>query len=204
MPIRLAEISPDLVRVDDVRAPDRDDTYVYEHLLALYALQEQLPAITVLAEPSGLTVVRNHKVLRAAKELGRPLVRAVVHPRSDEAAVAALLARPDVTVLDWAAIDAAERAQPVSEAWQVYFFARPLTENEQAAFRATVLAPFKRDPFELVREAEFEGPSARFKVRGPLAAESWYADHLRTVRDFHNAHVPVVSENGLRMERLLG
>jgi hypothetical protein len=140
--VQLIEIPVELVRVDEARFPDRDRSQVFEHLVAYLSLVDTLPAISVRVEPAGPVVTRGHKYLRAARRLGRPVIRAVVGRASAPDAVDALMRRPDVTELDWAAIEAAERAHPVAEQWHVFHFARPLDQAEKDRFAAGVAGFF--------------------------------------------------------------
>lgn len=82
MPIRLVELSPEQVGVDESRFPDRDDSHVYRHLLFYYSLLEVLPAISIRVDEAGAAVTRGHKTPRAARESVRTAVRAIVQPAS--------------------------------------------------------------------------------------------------------------------------
>jgi hypothetical protein len=205
MPIQLVALPPSQVVLDETRFPDDDDSWIYEHLLHYCSLFDPLPAITVFVEPDGPALTRGHKYLRIARELERPRIRAVIDPASDERAVSGLTRRPDVETLDWAEIDRRERATPVAEVWHVFYFERPLTDEEKLRFTREV-ADFFEDLGWAARERARIGEvrhndeerRAEFLARTPVADESWYAKYLATMTHFSREVVPIVSYQGRR------
>jgi hypothetical protein len=197
VPIELIELPPDLPVIDESRFPDRDSSLVPEHLEHYLSLFEPSPAIGIRAEPGGPVVTRGHKYLRAARNLGRRRIRAVIQPGSDPAATIELLRRPQITRLDWTEIDAAERTQPIADQWHVYYFERPLTEPEQRAF-ADIVIGFLLQAGNQVREISHTGDHAQFLATVPAGDESWFGPYRAATQRFSTEIVPVVSFQGRR------
>jgi hypothetical protein len=197
MPIQLIEIPPDLPVIDESRFPDRDQSFIFEHLQHYLSLFSPLPAIGIRVGPAGPLVTRGHKYLLAARALHRPSIRAVIQPGSDTAATADLLGQPDVTLLDWTEIDAAERAQPIADQWHLYFFERPLNEAEQRQFDEIVIGFLNQAGYE-VQNLEHSGHRAQFLVTVPAGDESWFGPYRAAAQRFSEETVPVVSFQGRR------
>jgi hypothetical protein len=210
MAIRLIELPPQRVGFDDARFPDRDDSWVFEHLRDYLSLLESLPAISLHVDEEGPVVTRGHNYLRIARELGRARIRGVIQASSEAGAVAELLSQPDVQALDWEAIDAAEQATPVVDQWHVFFFERPLNRDEKARFEREIAGFFTGldEPSSAPREGtsvadvqhDDQARCARFLVRTPVGDESWYGRYLAAVKRFSAEAARVVSYQGRRFE----
>jgi hypothetical protein len=212
MTVLLVELSPDLVVVDSTRFPDRDQSHIFEHLKHYCSLFDPLPAIEVKAESGGPVVMRGHKYLEIARQLGRPTIRALIHRSSDAAAVEALLSRPDVAQLDWRAIDAAEQAIPFPNQWHVFFFERPLGATDRECFHTRIVEFLSAVAQERLRE-RVNVPSvsavlyddsrnlAQFQAPTPVGDESWFAEYISRVEIFDRDCARIVSYQGTRFER---
>jgi hypothetical protein len=199
MPVLLVELPVGVPVLDETRFPERDRTFVPEHLRHYLSLSRPLPSIGVRAEPDRLVVTRGHSYLRAACELGQATIRAVVHPASDPDATAALLRRPDVVLLDWAALDAAERAQTHVDQWHVYFFDDPLDADQRSRFDGRIVG-FFRAKGHPVHRVEHSGRRAQFLVTVPAADESWYAPYRAAALQFDETVAPITSFQGRRFQ----
>lgn len=210
MAIQLIALPPEEVLFDEERFPDRDDSFVFEHLLHYCSLMETLPAIRILVNQDRIVVTWGHKYLRIALILARPKIRAVIDPASDAAATAGLKNQPGVEKLDWDEIDALERATPVVDNWHVFFFERPLTSDEKALFEAQIVGFFERlehpatagadgSPIHCIRYDD-NGPYAEFLARTPVGDESWYGPYLAVVKRFSSESVRIISYQGRRFD----
>jgi hypothetical protein len=208
MAIQLIELPPKRVRFDEARFPDRDDSWVFEHLRHYLSLLDLLPAISVHVDEEGPLVTRGHKYLRIAQELDRRTIRAQIEPSSEAGAVAKLLSQPDVEELDWEAIDAGEQATPVVDQWHVFFFERPLSSDEKARFDREIAGFFTSldhlssaagEDVSIPRvEHDDQTRRAQFVARVHVGDESWYARYLAAVRRFSSEAARVVSFQGTR------
>jgi hypothetical protein len=61
IPIELIELPPKVVRLDDERFPDREDSWIFEHLRHYLSLLQTLPAIGVVVDELGPVVTHGHK-----------------------------------------------------------------------------------------------------------------------------------------------
>ncbi|BBH67865.1 hypothetical protein ACTI_45500 [Actinoplanes sp. OR16] len=165
---------------------------IFDHFVAYLNLQESWPAVTLAAKDSALAVSRGGEILDAARLLGRVRLRAVITD-PDAAPIRQLLASPSVRLLDWAAIDAAERGARWHDDWHVLFFAEPLSELVAATLEREVRAFFPE-----VRDLAFtDGDrSLRYRVRMPAHDESWYPGFLALLRRFSSEHVRILSFQG--------
>lgn len=196
MTIRLLELPVAAVSVDEARSPDRDDSHIFEHLLHYCSKFEPLPAITIAIEGSTARVLRGHKYLLAARALGRTAIRAVVAgaPTSEE--LTSFLGETHAKVLDWEAIKTNEQRESVPMGWHVFFFARPLSPEEKAAFDAVVIELFS-DPAIAVAHDDAR-PLAEFEAKTPATDAAWAARHLNAFTLFGRDHVAIVSYQGRR------
>jgi hypothetical protein len=208
MPTQLIELAPELVTIDEERFPDRDSSFILEHLQRYCSLFDPLPAIGIHVEKDAILVTRGHKYLRVAWNLGRSRIRALVRASSDPDATAALLARPEVRGLNWAEIDAEERANPEVEQWHVYYFERPLDDDEKSRFDREVIGFLRglygpgsgRPEQDPVRTVEYDDAAAcvQFRVLLPIGDESWYGGYRAAAQRFSGEVVGIVSFQGLR------
>jgi len=158
---------------------------------------EPLPAITVAIERNTATVVRGHKYLLAARELGRPSVRAVVASPPSSAEVKRFLSSSGATVLDWEAIKAEEEHDRRPTGWHVFFFGRPLSDEEKLAFDDGVGSVFAESTSLHVQHDD-SGPLAEFEAPTPVTDLEWMAKHLAVFTRFARQHAPIVSYQGRR------
>lgn len=207
----LIELDPGLITIDEAQYPDRDRSYVYDHLLYLYGLVDRLPVIGIKADPTGIVATFGQKYLRIAWQLGRRRIVASVSSSSASEAVDVLLARPDVQRFDWRAAHTKELETPVVEQWHVFFFARPLHADVKDAFEKQLAGFF--DNLATERFPGWQGGSgvaeivfddarnvARFRAWIPVADESWYSSYLERIRQFGLEHAPILSFQGRRFE----
>jgi hypothetical protein len=196
--------------VDTRSSADESAGYVYEHLRFYCSLIETLPAVVVTVDESAMVTVSQRRVYaRIARDLGRPAIRAVVDPASDPAGVARLLREPGVERLSWAEIDAAERKERVAWMWQVFFFARPLTDREQRAFRDEVVGVFAKVPDLFPEAADLgaagplsageEGALLYFRAVQPTGDQAWMRDYVAAIRRFSAQEVRIVSFQGRKL-----
>jgi hypothetical protein len=68
----------------------------------------------------------------------------VIQPSSARDSVMNLMRRSDVEKLDWDEIDTLERATPVVDQWHVFYFERPVTNDEKLRFDHEVAGFFER------------------------------------------------------------
>jgi hypothetical protein len=194
-----------IVEADSSR--DASSSYVYDHLRFYYSLFDALPAVEVTVDGNAaVTVSRRRIYARIARDLGRPRIRAVVAAASDPAGVARLLREPDVEKLSWAEIDAAERNERVAWLWQVFYFARPLTDAELRTFRDDVVGVFAQVPdlFPEAREMGTveqlavgdEGRRVSFRAVQPTGDQAWMRDYVIAIRRFSANVVEIVSFQG--------
>jgi len=169
------------VSIDAARSPDRDDSFVFEHLVHYCSKFEPLPAIGIEIEGRTARVVRGHEYLLAATALGRSAIRAVVTGAPKSEKVKAFVAEVGARFLDWEAIKAAEQRQPVPMGWHVVFFRRPLSPAEKAAFDMVVTGLFD----DSVRVDHHDaGPVAEFEAPTPVTDEAWATKYLGALSGF--------------------
>lgn len=195
----LAEIPVAIVSIDEQRFPDRDAHHILEHLLRYCAKFDPMPAITVSVESGVVTVVRGHKYLIVARKLGRQLIRAVIMSSPSSEAVKVLLARPDVTVLDWKSIKTREAEEPNPKIWHVFFFARSLSANEQRDFSgrvAELFRPYNASAIPVIYNGG--GAIAEFEANTPVTDHSWGTRSLAAFSSFSQERVDIVSYQGAR------
>lgn len=203
----LIEIAPHLVVVDEVRYPDRDHSYILEHLAHYFSLLDSLPAISVKVEPTGPVIISGHKYLKVARLLGRRGIRAVVDASSDQNDVESLLSRDDVKQLDWGTIDAAERSRPVVDQWHVFFFDRPLREEEKIQFNEQVAGYFSTLAHDLfpndshgpgIKELQHDDNQclAEFLAQVPVGLETWYGQYMSRIKHFNQSCARIISFQG--------
>lgn len=197
MSILLVEVPTGSVSVDLARFADKNTMVVYEHLLHYFRKFEPLPAISIQIEGDSVIVVRGHAYLAAARDLGRPTVRAVVASSPTSPDTIAYLRRQDVRRLDLGAIRAAEDAEPAPRGWHVFFFERHLTLQEKEAFDARVARLFASvEPTAIRVHHDDDLKLAEFEARTPGGDHAWATDHLVTFAGFSREVVRIVSFQG--------
>ncbi|WP_426512864.1 hypothetical protein ACPPVO_20810 [Dactylosporangium sp. McL0621] len=192
------------VVVDEARHPDRDRTYVLDHLIDHYRVAGTIPPVHATVRGGMLVVVRAHKYLAVAHALGRPVVRAIVDARSGPTAVAAW---PGVAAVDVAATLRREREQPRYLQWHLIVFEAPLPaaarEGVEAAVRAFFAGLSVRAGNGLYQPEALafapEGDRLRFAVPVLDGDDSWYGDHLRLLRGIDRDTAPIASFSGHRL-----
>jgi hypothetical protein len=200
MPILLAQVPTNAVTVDDERYPDRDELHVLAHLMRYCSKFDPLPAITIVVEGDTAIVVRGHKYLKAAIQLGRATLRAVIASPPGEARVRKFLARPDVTVLDWESIKAAEEKEVTRLGWHIFYFERPLSSEEKRDFdeRVSKLFPMPGGPVPVTHDDA--GPLAEFQVQTPVQDEAAARAHHNVFAAFSSNRARIVTYQGMRFE----
>jgi len=195
MGILLVQIPVAAVSTDE-RFPDGDDSFIPEHLRYYCAKFDPLPAITIVVEEDRAIVVRGRKYLLVARDLGRTEVRAVVASSAEESDVKALLARDDVTILDWTRLEEAEELERVPRAWHVFFFERALAPDERMEFDSRVQSLFAEfeNPVRVIHHDS--GPVAEFEARSPVTDRAWAAKHLAVFTAVSRECVRIVSYQG--------
>jgi hypothetical protein len=185
---------------------------VYDHLRFYHSLGDLLPAVAGRVDEKGDVLVSSRRLYaRLARDLGRERVRVVLDPASDPAGVAKLVQDPDVERLSWAEIDAAERGVGVARAWQVFFFARPLTEAEQHAFDEEVVGLFARVPALFPESVQLgaddhprlstgrDGELLYFEAVQPTGDQVWMRDYIAAIRAFSARRVEIVTFQGRKV-----
>ena len=199
MPILLVELPVSILELDESRFPDRDDSQILDHLVRYCARFDPLPAVTVTIEGEHATIVRGHKYLAAAHTLKRSRIRAVIGSPSTSEDVGAFLRRPDVTQLDWEAIerDEARVAEPM--AWHVLFFGHPLSQDQKSRFAERMGTIFHPAPLRVLHDDS--GPSAEFRAKTPVNDHAWATRLLEVLGDFAREQESIVSYQGRRFSR---
>lgn len=196
MGVLLVEVPVEIVSIDESASPDRDNSFILDHLVRYCSKFAPLPAITVSIERGTATVVRGHKYLIAARRLGRSTIRAVVRSQPAGAEVHNFLSRSDVMVLDWEAIKSKEEKVGRPRSWHVFYFERPLSTDEKRAFATEVRRLFSDPTIEVLHEDT--GPVAEFEADTPIEDPLWTTQHLATFRRFSNERVSILSYQGRR------
>lgn len=196
MSIVLLDVPLAALPVEDARAFEVEDGFVYAHLRRYCSKFEPLPAITVSIDDESVKLLRGFKYLLVAKDLGRPTVRAVVGGRSTPAAVARFVARSGSKVLDWHAIRAAEERDLTPVGWHVVYFARPLAPEEKAVFESVVAGFLGAQVVRVVYDDS--GPLAEFEAKTPVSDAAWIARTLGALAEFSRDCVSIVSYQGRR------
>jgi hypothetical protein len=194
----LTLIPADLITVDS-RIPDRDTSFVPDHLVYCLSKSELLPAVSLQIEGERATIVRGHKYLEAARILGRTSIRCVITSPPTSADVKQFLARSDVSILDWEEIRARESSDTTPVAWHVFYFDRPLSAVEKADFDSRVNALFEGIETAGVRVLHDDrGPGAEYRVKTPVSDEDWARRSLQTFAAFAEERVGITSYQGRR------
>lgn len=211
MGLTIVELPIEQLRIDEVRFPAREDSYILDHLMYYLSLVYLLPAIQVRVEEDGPVVTERHKYLVAARRLGRTRIRAVVESASDPQRLMSLLSQPGVERVSRETIDDGPTAAAIVQQWHVYFFERPLSAAEKRDFEDTVARFFERlagqypadlypaGPVVLELVHDDSKPLARFNVWVPVGDESWYAAYRASVLDFSAHRARIVSFQGQRL-----
>src|SRR5262245_44679052 len=195
--------------LDTDSPPGESTSYVYDDLRFYCSLIETLPAVVVTVDESATVSVSGRRVYaRIAKDLGRPTIRSVVDAASDPSGVERLLREPNVERLSWTEIDAAERKERVAWMWQVFFFARPLTDVEARTFQDEVVGVFAGVADLFPEAADLgaldpprvstgeEGRLRYFRAVQPTGDQAWMRDYVAAIRRFSAHEVRIVSFQG--------
>ncbi len=193
MPITIARVPIHLISEPE-GSLNTDSTLIMEHLVRYLRRCDELPAVTLRVDEDDVTISRGHTYLQAAKALDRETIRAVVQP-ANSAGAKALLAHPDVTVLDWHAVQKREAKTQRPRGWHVFYFARPLTEAERTAFEDRIVLMFGQ---KVAVSFDDTGPCAEFEAETPVNDGEWSRQYLDVVRGFSDSYVKVVSFQGRR------
>ncbi len=199
MTILLVQIPIAAVSMDESIFPDRDDSYILEHLLQYCGKFEPLPAISIEVEGSNTRVIRGHQYLTVARMLGRQTIRAIVMSPPSSVDVKHLIARADVTVLDWEEIRAREAEERNPKGWHVYFFEHPLSADEKRTFDEVVWKLFSDKNIQMHHDDV--RAMAEFEAHTPVTDEGWRGMSLAAFSRFDREQVPIVSYQGRRFPR---
>lgn len=214
--MQLISIDPFAVSLDQEHHPDRDESHIYDHLKYYCSKLYSLPAITVRLDGDLPVVVRGHKYLGIARDLGHASIRAIVERGSDAGALNALLKKPGVVRLDPDEIDHQARSHPVIDAWHVFFFERPLNEDARRAFENDIIGFFERLESPLLSQSTTArikhiaysqaGFCGEFKAFTPVADERWPGAFFLACALFSVEHANIVSYQGRRFsaDKILG
>jgi hypothetical protein len=193
----LVEMPTSAVEVDAARYPDREESFLFPHLLHYCSKFEPLPAITVRMEGKHPVVIRGHKYVEIARRLGRPTIRAVVAAPPDHPEVMALLERADTQRLSWDDIKATEATNPIPYAWHVFFFENRLSADDVLVFRNMVDDLFANVDENGVRvHYDDDLKLAEFRAKTPVTDESWARVHLAAFSRFSQERVRILSYQG--------
>jgi len=191
--------------------PDRDASYVYEHLKYFLSKYPRLDrGIDIAIQPGGTAIViREQKILRIAKELGHRTVRAIVSLDSADADVAVFQRRTGASMLDVSALEQ-ESNSAVSLEWHVFFFARPLTLAERERFVQDMSRSFEPRASMRFKDVKLtpltvdfthDGLSAEFEAWTPVgeADHEWIKAFIERYVKFSETVAPIVSYRGLML-----
>ena len=211
MSYKVIECNPSLLRFDLERYPDKETSFIYEHLkyyCSKFALRTLLPSAHAMVWEKQLIVVSRHKYALIAQSLGVPRVRVVITERisgdSEE-----FLARNDVNVVDLATIKQEEIVTVVQDAWHVFFFGESLTVEQQRDFEKCIVGVFVRldrnyqtdlSPMMSTIGFAFDKTCAEFTARTPNGDESWVRQFRQVCCDFHTQTAKIVSYQGRRFQ----
>lgn len=209
MAFTVIECSPTLLGFDFHHYPDTDDSFIYEHLkyyCSKFSSSTILPSPGARVSNGRLLVVSRHKYALIAQELGVPIVR-VVLVGDRQADDVTFFRRSDIRVLDFSAIRREEAARIIEDAWHLFFFDAPLTEQQQDQFSHQVVDPFRTD--QSVSSSQysravskigfpFDHKCAEFLARTPFVDESWIRRHRQECCKFSTEVSQIVSYQGRR------
>jgi hypothetical protein len=182
------------------------DPQLYEHLKYTWTLPNRyaLPMIDVEVVEGAIVVKRGQKYLRVARELGHPRIRAVFESElKDESEV--LKALPQGIRMISRDVLEREEAEVRERSYQVFFFERPLTSDEQARFVTDVIGYFERSETPLFAPSEkrvfqysfpFGGQCAQVEAIVPVGDRLWIAGYGGACMKFSRDVVRIVSLRG--------
>jgi hypothetical protein len=203
----LLEVPTSLVTINEDLFPGRYDSINLEHLVQYLRHQQVLPITEVIVNDSAIVVSGKHYFAKAAISLNRPNMRiSVVEPSVPEA-VQKLIGREDVKRLNLSDLMDEEAQTPYPLAWDVFFFERSLSPEEQRAFEEIVVervrAIQKRHiliaPIELgIKQIRFDQnlAMAEFQAHFPIHDETWFSDYMASIKEFSKTRVRILSFNG--------
>lgn len=191
----LFETPVESVRRMDLKYPDRQASFIFEHLLEYCSKFDPLPAISIAVEGDGLFVTRGHKYLDCAVALARPTIRAVLPTGSDEVRKA-LLSRPDVKVLDWEAIKSREATDVRPRGWHVLFLQQMLSATQKLHLENEIREQFGDITLRVSHDDSRR--LAEFEAQTPVTDIVWGRAWLDRLSTFSRHHVEIVSYQGDR------
>jgi hypothetical protein len=207
MHILLVELNPNEISVDESLFPDQQkDSFIYEHLRHYCSKFYPLPTITVRVCAEAVFVIRGHQYLAIARELGQERIRAVVDQSSSKQYVHSFLDKPSVVQLNWEIARQEGYDTFVEFVWYVFFFERPLNQEEREIFEEQIVEFFRT--IKLPEWAEvpenriidlsypYSGYCAEFQAYVPIEDERWYSQSKAVVVNFHLKHIPILSFQG--------
>jgi hypothetical protein len=202
---RLIQLPPNLVQVEDTKPQDE----LFDHVKYYHSKSGGVPAIQIKIEDGVPVLTRGLEYFNAAKDLGYSPIRAIVSLDTSDNDLDRLLANESVARLDVGQLNADELAAPVDDAWQVFYFERPLSPVEKEKFRRDVVATFETlssgfltstsEP--RVRFLVFSDSPSRieFKAYVPIYDEEWLLNCVARFRAFSERVVRIVSYQGRRI-----
>lgn len=211
MHILLIELNPNEVSVEESLFPDKEkNLFIYEHLRYYCSKFYPLPTITVSIYDEGVFVVRGHQYLAIARELKHQRIRAIVDKSSPEKYVQRFLQRSSVVQLNWEIVSKEGSDIFVEYVWFVFFFKKPLNQEEQIFFEKLIVEFFRQIQLPAWAEVPdhkiknlsypYSGHCAEFQAYVPIEDEKWYASSRAAIVNFHLKYVPILSFQGQRFQ----
>lgn len=206
MSVLALEVRPEDLTLDEALNPDSDNRIVYEHLLYHTSKVGAIGAVGVKIENGKLQVIRNHKYLKIAKELGLTPIRAFVENRSlEESRQEVYTDFSNARIVEPSEFETERMLSPYSMHWYIFFFRTCLTINDRAVFQekmSSFFASFKAkiDPPFTDLAFPFEGRCAEFRACTPMFDRTWMPEFITVVKDFSSQHVKIVSFDGRLFE----
>jgi len=199
-PVKIFLIPLDRIRLND-SFPDRDDSYIYDHLSYYCSLCNRISTIVVRVIGGSVVSVRNHKHVKIAAELGFKKVKVILESGTEEELLNACDQLVEVTT--------EPEIQRFYLKWHVLVFEKGLTQVQQGLFKKIVERCFvdefvARHPGEAGNvhppKLVFSSKDTRVEFQGmvPMFDHPWGAMLRGSIEEFNRNEVSVLSMNGLR------
>jgi hypothetical protein len=182
------------------------DPQLYEHLKYAWTLPNPypLPMIHVGEVGEKIVVQRGHKYVRVARELGHARIRGVFESELKDTAEVLKGLPQGIRMIPRDVLER-EEAEDRVRGYQVFFFERPLTSQEQGRFLTDIVGYFERSETSLIASSEkrvfqysfpFGGRCAQVEAIMPVGDHSWIAGFGGACIKFSREVVRIVSLRG--------
>lgn len=211
MNIHLVELNPEEIVIDELKFPNKErNSYVYDHLSHYCSKLTTLPAISIKIVDDVVFASSRSQYLAIAKELNIERIQAVVDLSSSKEDIEKILDKPFVVQLDWEAIRKKEKETLIAYVWYVFFFEKPLNQNQKKVFENEIVEFFRQiklPSWAAVPDKRIEnlaypysGLCCEFQAYVPVADERWYSLARAKTENFHLNYVPIVSFQGSKFK----